>query len=200
MQIRIWILAVFLMSLTMAVPAQSYLGVSGGGGFRGQVIFRAGVPLEVTLNGNVHLQLEAAYVQRENRFLLGILPSRRKYLQPVLTYVEMPVLLKWRLPFEVVDFFLLAGPQVGYALRLSSTFEEDKLIFAESLNFSESGVNRLDAGLLMGVGLEKVIAQRRKIFLDLRYYLGLYNIHAGSGEAVYNSGATFALGFLIPLH
>jgi hypothetical protein len=191
-----WVLCTFL---PVALTGQSmYIGISGGGGLPNEVLIHGGVPVEIPLKEHFSLQIEAVYIQRENFDLLPKLPRGRNYIRPVISYMEFPVLGKWKLPFEIVDLYAVAGPKVGYGIHLSSTFEEDNILYAQRFSFTEEGVSRFDIGLSVGAGVEKVISRGRKLFVDFRYYLGLHNINSQPGEEIFNNGKAFALGFLIP--
>ena len=179
--------------------SQVYIGISGGGGLPDQVVFRGGAPVDIEIKANFSLRVEAIFAQRENIGVLSKLSSGRNYILPVINYLELPVLAKFRLPFELFDFYGLVGPHVGYGLKLSSTYLEDNIYYQETLSFSETGVARFDCGVMFGAGIEKEISQGRKIFIDLRYYLGLKNINLDPGEQIFNEGRSFALGFLIPI-
>jgi len=182
-----------------AASAQAYIGLNGGAGMPDEVLFRGALSGEFHLTDNVSVQIETAYIQRENPSLLIELPRGRNYIQPVINYVEAPLLMKVRLPLPIVDLYAIAGPQLAYGVGLSSTYEEDNMIYTERLDFDRSGIARLDIGCYFGAGLEKEITQGRKIFVDVRYYLGLYNINARGEEELFNQGKCFALGFMIPI-
>ena len=180
-----------------AVPV--YLGVSGGSGIRGEVLFRGSVPAEIVLKDNFSALVEIGYVERENPSVLAQLHRGRNYLKPVISYLELPVLAKVRLSFESFDLFFVGGPQIAYGIALRSTYEEDNMLRSEKLTFEETGLSRLDLGLVAGGGLEKEISEGRKIFIDMRFYLGLFNINKEGDEAIFNQGKHFSLGFLIPI-
>lgn len=200
MRILPWALCTLCAFLPFVINGQAaYVGISGGGGLPDEVLIHGGVPVEIPVREHFSIQLEAVYIQRENFDLLAKLPAGRNYIRPVVSYLEFPLLGKWKLPFEIVDLYGIAGPKVGYGIHLGSTYEEDNILYAERLSFQREGVHRFDIGVSVGVGVEKVISRGRKLFVDFRYYLGLHNINSLPGEEVFNNGKTFALGFLIPL-
>ena len=187
------------LTLLSTASAQTYVGLNGGGGMPDEVLFRGALFGERSLGANIALRVEAAYVQRENPSLLTQLPRRRNYIQPVINYLEVPMLFKFQLPLPIVDLYALAGPQIAYGIHLYSTYEEDNRIFTERLDFRRMGIHRLDVGCYVGAGLEKEISRGRRIFIDIRYYLGLHNINANGQEKIFNQGKSFALGFMIPV-
>lgn len=89
-----------------------------------------------------------------------------------LSYVEVPVLLKYEIPlkgrFRPV---LLLGPYG--ALKLSA--KKDTEIWGRSDSADLSNVTRFDYGAVFGTGLELDLGTGRLI-LELRYNLGLKNI------------------------
>lgn len=194
-----WIALLIISALPVLGKAQVYIGLGGGGGIPHEVLFRAAVPLEISLRENISIQTGAAFVQRENTEVLVNLSRSRNYLRPVINYLELPVLLKMNLPFEIFDFYGFIGPKVAYGVQLNSTYREDNRLFQEHLNFKESNISRFDAGLSLGVGIEKKISRGNKLFIDFRHYLGFFNINTGEGEDIFNGGKAFTIGFMIAL-
>lgn len=182
------------------LKAQYYLGLSGGGGISGEVFFRAAIPAEAELTQTLSIRSEVVYVQRENRDLLIKLIGDRNYWQATISYLEIPVLAKAHLHLKSLSIYVLAGPKVGYGIRLAANYSEGSVLFEERFDFDEKEIHRLDFGLNLGFGLEKRINKNRKIFIDYRYYLGLSDIDSGAPtNNIYNQGQVFNLGFLLPI-
>lgn len=189
------------LALLFFVPAgkgQTYLGLAGGGGLPNQVVFRAALPMEVKVKNAFALQGEVSFVQRENLQVLHLLSGNRQYVLPVISYLELPFLAKVALDMKSFNIYGLAGPKVGYATGLASTYWEDNILYREKLSVEEH-IQRFDFGLYVGAGVEKVISNGRKIFIEARYYLGLCNISSREEVEVFNEGRSFNLGFKIPL-
>lgn len=79
-------------------------------------------------------------------------------------YVEVPLLLKLRIPMPGIQPFVFAGPSVGFKLR--EKWEENGVPMTEKL------LKNNDYGAIFGAGLEF----GRSLALDLRYSLGLQKV------------------------
>ena len=181
-----------------ACNGQSFLGLSGGGGLPDQVVFRGAVPWEWSLQEWFSIQPELAFVQRENLSILPLLPASRQYVLPVISYLEQPLSAKLNLDLQVFGIYALVGPKVGIATGLWSTYWEDNVLYREKLA-PDVFLERLDFGLNLGAGVEKVISNDRKIFVEARYYLGFFNIAKQEEGEAFNEGKLFNLGFKVPL-
>ena len=179
--------------------SQHYLGVSGGGGINTEVVFRAAVQHEVSLSQNVSLQTELAYIERENRELLLRLIGKKNFRHAKISYLELPIFVKAKMPVKSIQLYALAGAKIGYGLRLSASYLEDSRLIEERLQFGEQHVSHFDFGLNLGAGIEKTINKDRKIFIDYRFYLGLLDIDQLAETDIFNQGHVFNIGFLIPI-
>ena len=182
-----------------AVLGQHYLGISGGGGINTDVLFRAAIPYEYSLSPQLSSQTELSYIQRENRALLQRLIGERNYRQAALSYLELPILLKAKMSVKSFSVYVLAGPKLGYGLRFSANYLEDSKLLEQRFDFDEEHIGRFDFGFNLGGGIEKRISKDRKIFIDYRFYLGLFDIDRLDETEVFNQGHVFNLGFLLPI-
>jgi hypothetical protein len=80
-------------------------------------------------------------------------------------YLEIPILLKVRIPTGNVHPFLFAGPAIGFNLK--ATFQD----ITGSASDVE-GVNKVDYSAVFGGGLQL----GRSIHIDARYTLGLQKL------------------------
>lgn len=179
--------------------AQTAVGLSAGGGFTQSTGFRAALPLEFSLSRDLFIFGGPAFLQRRNRELIRKLSTSREYLSAEVDYVSLPVLLKLRLDWTPVRIYGLAGVEINYAWRLQATGIEDQRLFKQKLDFAPINISRLDGGFCVGAGLETDLHRQRKIFADLRYYLGILDIDQSSLGEIYNEGAFVTLGFMMPL-
>lgn len=86
-------------------------------------------------------------------------------------YIEIPLLLKLRIPIPVIQPFVFAGPSVGF--KLSEKHERDGVPFSDVL-FKNN-----DYGAIFGAGVNL----GRNFMVDVRYSLGLQKvIHTIEGE------------------
>jgi hypothetical protein len=86
-------------------------------------------------------------------------------------YIEIPLLLKLKIPIPVIQPFVFAGPSVGF--KLSEKHERDGVPFSDVL-FKNN-----DYGAIFGAGVNL----GRNFMVDVRYSLGLQKvIHTIEGE------------------
>jgi hypothetical protein len=86
-------------------------------------------------------------------------------------YIEIPLLLKLRIPLPVIQPFVFAGPSVGF--KLSEKVERDGVPISDVL-FKNN-----DYGAIFGAGVNL----GRNFMIDVRYSLGLQKvIHTIEGE------------------
>ena len=79
-------------------------------------------------------------------------------------YIEIPLLLKLKIPLPVIQPFVFAGPSVGF--KLSEKVESDGVPLDEKL-FKNN-----DYGAIFGAGLNL----GRSFMIDVRYSLGLQKV------------------------
>ena len=179
--------------------AQNYLGLSGGGGLATEVGFRAAAIGEFPVNAVLCLQTEVVFIQRANWEIIQRLNQDIDYRQVVISYIELPLLAKFNLDLNAVSLYGLLGLKLGYGVNMAGNYVEDGLIISEKLSFDEKYIEQFDMGLNLGVGIEREISKARKIFIDYRYYLGLYDIDREADSEIYNAGSVVNMGFLIPI-
>jgi len=189
----------FLFSPTSS-SGQTYLGLSGGADLYDQVDFRAAGVIEWSKNPVYSWQTEIVYAKRENVSLLQLLPQNTNYIRPVISYVEIPFLIKLKLNIPGANLFALVGPKIGYALAAySSLYKENGELINQKIVLEDLEVASWDIGMSLGAGLEKNISNDKKIFIEFRYYLGMKDLFPSGEAEIYNEGKSFNLGFLIPL-
>jgi hypothetical protein len=106
-------------------------------------------------------------------------------------YIEIPLLLKLRIPTPVVQPFVFAGPSVGF--KLKEKLESD----GEEIPLDEAILKNNDYGAIFGAGLNL----GRSFMIDVRYSLGLQkviNTFEGELEPDFKNGvwsATIGIAF-----
>lgn len=184
---------------TVFCQAQHAFGLSGGGGFTQAMGFRMALPLEFNLSKHVFLFGGPAYLQRRNMELVRKLPVSREYRSAEINYLSLPVLLKVRLDWEPIRIYGLAGIELNYGVLINANGIEDQRLFKERIEFADIAVDRLDGGFCIGAGFETDLHRQRKIFADLRHYLGVLDIDPSADGEIYNEGTFVTLGFMLPL-
>ncbi len=175
------------------------------------------IPLEIRISNAVALQPELNYIRKgvEGDYSETELIGNDEYVEEgkgsvFLNYLAIPVFGKYILETGNIDFFLLAGPVLGYAMSGNSeatlTFKVNGQVvnmFSEDADIEfndEDGFKRFEFGLGFGAGVGANVGSG-KLFLDARYNLGLSAVSEDEteGDKGYNRALSFALGYLIPL-
>lgn len=198
---RLLCLSLFLLAGGYVCLSQRYIGIVGGAGLTSQVGLRVGLTAEWKLgrSANLSFQPEWTYLQRGNKELIRKLPGDRRYWLVTTEYMAMPMLFKARLDWQPVALYLLAGPEISYATSVQANYDEAGGIYREKLSFDQVDLRRWDMGATFGIGVEKTIRNRKKIFLDFRYYLGLKDLDTDDNSDVFHEGKVLNMGIVFPL-
>ncbi len=179
--------------------AQVYTGLSGGGGLDGRVSLRATIPVDVLVSRTVSVQSALVFTQQHNAQIVAKLGNERDYLRTTIWYAGIPVMVKARFVGNAISIYALAGPQVNYGFDFSASYVEVGYYKRQKLKFKELAISRLDIGVNAGLGLEKEISNRCKIFAELLILFNFYDIDNNTMSEIFNEGKIFNLGFLLPL-
>jgi len=129
--------------------------------------FQLGVSYGARLSGNLSVQPELHFAQRGYRF--DEIKLYNTSYQLKVHYLQIPLLLKYALPFDwVMRPGLLLGPYVSFRVSASRTIE----IWGKRDTRSVSAVNSLDYGLVCAVDGE-FSAWSQMVGVELRFDLGL---------------------------
>jgi hypothetical protein len=153
---------------------------------KSRVGFTGGIFLAFNFGKVVTLQWEALYTMKGATYVaLDDSYTDKLYGD----YIEIPLLLKIRIPLPVIQPFVFAGPSVGF--KLSEKVESSGVPLGETL-FKNN-----DYGAIFGAGLNL----GRNFMLDVRYSLGLQKVIDtidGGAEFDYKNGvwaATIGIAF-----
>jgi hypothetical protein len=130
---------------------------------KNKVGFNGGVFLALNFGRVVTIQWEALYTMKGATYVsLDDTFTDKLYAD----YIEVPLLLKLRIPLPVIQPFVFAGPTVGFKLqeKLESNGEEVPL--------TENLLKNNDYGAIFGAGLDL----GRNFMVDVRYSLGLQKV------------------------
>jgi hypothetical protein len=81
-------------------------------------------------------------------------------------YIEVPLLLKIKIPLPVIQPFIFAGPTVGFKLNEKLTSNGTEVPLTEAL------LKNNDYGAIFGAGLNL----GRNFMVDVRYSLGMQKV------------------------
>ena len=132
--------------------------------WKSRVGFCAGIFLELNLGRILTIQPEVLYTMKgaEATLAEGALTGTGKLR---FDYLEIPILLKVRIPTGDVHPFVFAGPAIGFNLK--AAFQD---ITGSSSDVA--GMNKVDYSAVFGGGLQL----GRSIHIDARYTLGLQKL------------------------
>lgn len=129
-----------------------------------------------------------------------------------INYIQIPVMahLAWGREDNGLNFFVNAGPQFGVMLSESTqsnfTFSERNTTDRVSTVVAQDTMaveNKLDYGIMAGIGLEYSNTKVGRFLLEARYYYGLGNIYGDSKRDYFGSSRfgtiTFKLTYLFDL-
>ena len=169
------LLSLFLLSLSTLSFAQIEFGVKGGVGLSNTTIvhgvskerfgFTGGAVAKYQLtnkNENHYLQAEVLY---SNQGEFSLYKEGGEKYKAFLNYVNVPIMYKYYFDDQGKDFFVEAGPQLGF--KVSEKFDEDEP--ERTNNVPKS----FDLALNIGGGY----SINRQIEFNLRYQYGLIDTY-----------------------
>jgi len=161
------------MARPMGADAQDPLAT-----LKSRVGFMGGIFLAVDFGRIVSIQSEILYTMKGATYVaLDDTFTDKLYAD----YIEVPLLLKLRIPTPVVQPFIFGGPTVGFKLQ------EKLMSNGEEVPLTESLLKDNDYGAILGAGLDL----GKHLVLDVRYSLGLQKVIAvfeGEQQADYKNG------------
>ena len=140
-----------------------------------KVGFCAGIFLELNFGRILTIQPEVLYTLKGTQidYTDGDLTGTEKLM---FDYVEIPLLLKLRLPTGSLHPFIFAGPAIGFNLRSKVKWIED----GESGEEDIEDFKKFDYSAVIGGGLQL----GSSIHLDVRYTIGLQKLIDDELEAL----------------
>ncbi len=179
-----------------------------------------GIPVEVSFTDRLSLFTTFSYLQKGTEFNSTISLTDLYTVQGSGTtkynYLELPLQAKFYILKNKAKIYFMAGPSIGYLINVRNkynstihNFQTGTITYEnvdnkqKSKDLKNSGFNRLDISLAMGIGCDYKISVG-KIYLNINYINGLTNmLKQGDGFAVgpkqNNRGFTATLGYLIPI-
>jgi hypothetical protein len=155
---------------------------------KSRVGFMGGIFLAVNFGRVVTIQSEVLYTMKGATYVaLDDSYTDKLYAD----YIEVPLLLKLKLPSPIVQPFIFGGPTVGFKLN------EKLMSNGEEIPLAESLLKNNDYGAIVGAGLNL----GRNFMLDVRYSMGMQKVIAvfeGEQELDYKNGvwsATLGIAF-----
>lgn len=178
--ITVLVIAVFAGLLILPQPARADIqfGIKAGGNMakprgidaqdpmatlKNKVGFNGGVFLALNFGRVVTIQWEALYTMKGATYVaLDDSYTDKLYAD----YIEVPLLLKLKLPLPVIQPFVFAGPTVGF--KLQEKLESN----GQQVPLTENLLKNNDYGAIFGAGLNL----GRNFMVDVRYSLGMQKV------------------------
>jgi len=174
------VIAVFAGLLALPQPARADIqfGIKAGGSMakptgldaqdplatlKNKVGFTGGLFLAFNLGRVVAIQWEVLYTMKGATYVaLDDTYTDKLYAD----YIEVPLLLKLKLPLPIIQPFVFAGPTVGF--KLQEKLEEN----GTEVPSTEKLLKNNDYGAIFGAGLNL----GRNFMVDVRYSLGMQKV------------------------
>lgn len=221
--------AFLFITLTLVETSTAQIGIRGGinlSRFVGEDVtetedlmgLNAGLSFQIINIGPISIVPEVYYAEKGTRLTDQLQQFQQQdpenpinpedvELQFNLAYVEIPILLKIRLPFLSTDKihpYIAGGPVFGFRLDCSISFTndaaEDRIQECVDDNFDdlEATFNDADRGYVLSTGIDFQIPLLGTLTLDGRYYRGLSRlIENQENDDIYNQNITLMLGYNI---
>ncbi|GEM_PF-4050036 len=151
---------------------------------------------EMPLAGGLAIQPELQYVEKGAR--IWDRGHVNAYMLNKWRYIDVPLLLKYRATTPKGNFFVMAGPEVGFAFSGTTIYSHwlepnsdapnrfsNEVSYTFDTDQADDGVkdNRFDAGFTVGGGVEFMIG-KGYFSVDVRYGLDLTDNQVFDGDPV----------------
>jgi hypothetical protein len=180
MKTRLFYVIAFILCVQIA-NAQTF-GIKGGVNFANMTISGGGMSLSPKSITGFHIGPVADFQLKDQfHFNTGLLYSTKGFKMDVsgegesfsgtetFSYLEIPLNLAYLFPInDKSDFFIQAGPYLGYALSGKDKFGSE----THDIDFAEDMIKRFDYGVGFGGGV-----QFGSIVASVNYQLGLANLN-----------------------
>lgn len=174
------------------------------------------LPVELQLSDYFAIQAEPGFMQKGMKIVAestyeyepGVFATMDMDTRMTYNFLSLPILAKGKFGPEAIKVFVVAGPEVAYALNGKAKMEmtvtngtTETIKETEDIDFKEDEIDRFDYGLILGAGVEAQIGPGW-ITLDGRYNLGLNNYIQYEGEEAYKAyhrGIGILVGYKVPI-
>ncbi|MEO1625214.1 MAG: porin family protein [Bacteroidota bacterium] len=164
------------------------------------------IPIEWPASKMFRLQSGLTFLTRGTRIHFRDRSAEINYIDKyAIRYIQIPIVGKLNLDFNPFNLYVIGGADLGYGID----FELIELAYNDQgptswknrkLDFQRAGVSRFDIGMALGGGIEASISKGRRIFVDIRYHIGLNDIDKRPNVEVYNQGRSYTIGMMLPVN
>jgi len=148
----------------------------------------AGGFLTYSLSDRAALQPELLFVMKGSRYESTEFGEYKESMD--FLYLEIPLLVKYRLARGPLAVDIFAGPALAFKLSAKVRYEWAGLEEEEDVEDMKS----TDLGLAFGAGTEFQVGRSGRLTLDLRYTLGLASV-GQEGDSVKNGAVLLLVGW-----
>jgi hypothetical protein len=198
-KMSVFIVLLFALCIVLPVSAQVHLGVLGGlnlanvsgdtddeADWQSSTFFGFGVVLDYALDEYITLHFEPMYLQK------GAEINEEGYdAKLTLTYLEVPVMLRYVLGTNKNKPYIMGGPTIGF--NQSAHYKDDD----DDENVKDD-IKGVDFGLGFGGGISLPM-DNNLIFVEARYTLGVTNISKEPDFDIKTKGFQIFAGITFPL-
>lgn len=177
------------------------IGLSGGASVDPITSLRLAAFYERHVKSWLSIQAEVSYLQKGHPSLVDRLFEEPPGLgYGAIDAFSSSYLAKLSLQTSDLSIYLLAGPSVSRFGGAIAVFEgEDGIYQRVRVPLDSYELRRWDWGGTLGIGIEKRIRKKQKIFVDVRYYQGFQNLNRNQENVFYLEALYFDFGMMIPL-
>ncbi len=156
-----------------------------------------GVVADYQIHRFLSIHPEFFFIEKETPFDLESFAPEEDFRLNQIDYLEFPIALQLKVKLNVVSFNLFLGPFIAYGLSASALdFQTGTL---SHFSLQEINVSRIDFGALIGGGLDFDIAKGRRMFIDVRFNIGLKDINTTVDGETYTENNSLTMGIMFPL-
>ena len=132
-------------------------------------------------------------MDKTDRPVVNLGTGKEEKYKRTMNYIQVPILarLGWGRENQGAQFYIVAGPQIGFFLNESTTsnFEYEDRYNVEASNMPASQIdsmevmpveNKFDYGITAGVGFEYSMKRLGHFAIDARYYYGLGDFYGNA--------------------
>jgi len=203
----IWTIIAFTLTYFPSV-SQSSLGLRAGAHIAWQTVegtdfnpesvtgLTFGLIFETSVSNKLYIQPELAFLQKGFRTQVVNNIGENFELRFHLAHIEMPLLAKYKAGTGSVQYYLAAGPAIGYAVG-GTTIAYGNI--KEPFGPREwKDYSRLELGGSLGAGLQ-IGRGRVRWLVDIRYSSSLHDLAQEDNAKSLNRGFSLSCGFLSAL-
>ncbi|MCB0661938.1 MAG: PorT family protein [Saprospiraceae bacterium] len=201
--ITCFIVSFLFLGFSLEAQDQFRLGLHGGGYYSqaGDGI-KLSVTGEIPFNHFISIRPELSFVKKPFEHDLATLDPEKEYILTFQHGFEMVVPIKFRFDFSKWNFFGAIGPYGTSAFELKGYLVKEaggQNFRKERIAFEDARLQPYDIGVSIGGGVEKTIANNKRIVLQAYKNWGLIDIDNQPDGVSFTENLVIMLGITIPL-